>query len=126
MILLILILALALFVVIVALSYWKILSGLYATVAKLREWSARLHVSGQCGAVAVGSILDGLIVILLGIILVFTFIPIIEINSSTANITNETTQTFADLATWLLPVLAVIGLLYLGIRMFVKRSGGKG
>lgn len=92
-------------------------------VSVLRCWKGEL--AGQLGSIAVGGVLDGLIVILLGIILVFTFVPIIEDNSSTANITNTTTKTFGDLAGWLLPVLAIIGLVYLGIRLFIKK-GGKG
>ena len=101
--------------------------------AKLQLWKSRLVVwstgkgfAGQLGSIAVSGVLDGLIVILLGIILVFTFVPIIEDNSSTANITNATTKTFGDLAGWLLPVLAIIGLVYLGIRLFIKRGANKG
>lgn len=102
-------------------------------VAKLREWKEWLTVwsktagfAGQLGAIAISGVLDGLIVILLGIILVFTFVPIIEDNSSTSNITNTTTKTFGDLAAWLLPVLAIIGLVYLGIRLFIKKGKDSG
>ena len=127
---------LSLFVVIAiaVVNFWKIVSGANSAVLKLRAWSSRLHVwrdekkrgfVGQMGAIAVQGILDGLIVILLGMILVFTFVPIIESNSSTANITNSTTKTFGNLAGWLIPVMAIIGLIYLGIRLFIKH-GGKG
>ncbi len=116
-------LALAVVLVIALASFWKIVGFLDNSVAKMREWSARLHASGQFGAAAIGNILDGLIVIFVGIILVFNFIPQIESNSSTANITNPTTKTFGDMLGWLLPVLAIIGLLYVGIRMFIKKKG---
>lgn len=114
-------------------NFWKLVSTLNSSISKLRAWKSRLVVwstgkglAGQIGSIAVGGVLDGLIVILLGIILVFTFVPIIEDNSSTANITNPTTKTFGDLAGWLLPVLAIIGLVYLGIRLFIKRGANKG
>jgi hypothetical protein len=123
MIPLIVILSLAAIVLVLPVAYWKLLGILNSLVAKMRAWSARLHLSEQLGAMAVGNILDGLIVILVGIILVFTFIPIIESNASTANITNTTTKTFAGLAGWLLPVLAVIGLVYVGIRLFLRKHG---
>ena len=108
--------------IIAVLNYWKIQGFLTRLVVKMQEWSERLHATGQVGAAAIGNILDGLIVIFVGIILIFTFIPEIEQNSSTANITNATTKTFGNLVGWLLPVLAIVGLIYVGIRLFLKHG----
>ena len=114
-------------------NFWRLMSALNSLVFKLRAWKSRLAVwrekqgfAGQLGSIAISGVLDGLIVILLGIILVFTFIPIIEDNANSGNITNTTTKTFADLAGWLLPVVAIVGLVYLGIRILIKKGKGSG
>lgn len=97
-------------------------------IAKIRRYQARLtlmkdnpalSLMGQIGAASMSRILDGLVVILIGVVLVFQFAPLIESNSSTTNITNTTTKTFGSLASWLLPTIAILGLIYLGIRLFL-------
>jgi hypothetical protein len=112
--------------VIAIVGYWRVYNWLNAAVLKMRGWSATLKLSKQTGAVAIGNVIDGLVVIFLGITLVYQFVPQIEEQADTSNITNPTTKSFGDTGSWLLPSIAIIGLIYLGIRLFLafgKRRG---
>lgn len=93
---------------------------------KLRSLALRMKRSNQQGVAHIGNIIDGLVVLLLGTILVFTFAPQIEQSATTTNITNATTKTFGTLASWMIPTVAIIGLIYLGIRLFLHFGKGNG
>ena len=80
----------------------------------------RVAKSDQRGSIALGNIIDGLVLICLALILVFKFAPIMEESAATAsaNLTNPTSSTFAGIAGWMLPVVGICGVIYLGVRTF--------
>ncbi len=104
-----------------------ITNTVYKAVDWLLAYKARLAVTtaGQRGFMNVNTALDGAITIILVVIVIFKLIPTMEDSADTANITNTTVKSFGDLAGWLIPLLAVIGVIILGIRLFLgkKKSG---
>jgi hypothetical protein len=96
---------------------------LTSAVAKLRAWSARLEMSGQLGAIELGRVVDGLVMVIVAMALIYAMIPNMEEQSSTANITNETTKSFSTLAGWIVPVIMVIGIIYFAIKYFLPKMG---
>ncbi len=100
---------------------------LYRAVDWLRAYQARMKTvsAGQCGFISIDSALDAVITIVLVIIIVYQFIPTIESSADTSNITNATVKSFGDLGGWLIPLLAIVGVIILGVRVFI-RKGKKG
>ena len=100
-------------------------------MSKAADWllayRARMAVTaaGQRGAIGLDSALDAVITIVLVIIVVYQFIPTIEDSADTSNITNTTVKSFGDLGGWLIPLLAIIGVITLAVRLFLKK-GKKG
>lgn len=78
--------------------------------------------AGQRGMINIGTALDAVITIVLVIIVVYQFIPTIEDAADTSNITNATVKSFGDLGGWLIPLLAIIGVIVLGIRLFLSKG----
>jgi hypothetical protein len=81
--------------------------------------------AGQRGFVNLDTAIDAVITIVLVMIIIYQFIPTIEDAADTSNITNTTVKTFGDLGGWLVPLLAVVGVIVLGVRVFIKK-GKKG
>jgi hypothetical protein len=77
-------------------------------------------LDGQRGSVPIKMVFEGMLFILLGGIVVYTLVPVFETNATTANITNPTTKTFGDLASWIIPALAFVGLIFVTIQMFLS------
>jgi hypothetical protein len=101
--------------------------GFYRAVDWMLAYKARSKMStaGQRGMVNINTALDAVITIVLVIIVVYQFIPTIEESADTSNITNTTVQSFGDLGGWLIPLLAIIGVITLALRLFLsKRKNG--
>lgn len=69
-------------------------------------------------------VLVGIIVIYVGIMFVVTMTPTLESDISSANITAPMTSSLVDMAEWVVPVLAIVGLFIAAFAMF-KLSTGK-
>jgi hypothetical protein len=101
-------------------------------LSKAVDWmvayKARMKTAtaGQRGFIGLDSALDAVITIVLVIIIVYNFIPTIETSADTSNITNSTVKTFGDLGGWLIPLLAVVGVIVLAVRVFIKKGAKKG
>jgi hypothetical protein len=81
-----------------------------------------LGVSGQRGFMDLDTAIDAVITIVLVMIIIYQFIPTIEDAADTSNITNTTVKTFGDLGGWLIPLLAVVGVIVLGVRVFIRKG----
>lgn len=105
----------------------QVSSLLYRAVDWMLAYKARAKTitAGQRGMISIDGALDAVITIVLVIIVVYQFIPTIEESADTTNITNTTVKSFGDLGGWLIPLLAIIGVITLGIRLFLKK-GKKG
>jgi hypothetical protein len=90
-------------------------------------YRARMKTSyaGQHGFISLDTAIDAVITIVLVMIIIYQFIPTIETAADTSNITNSTVKSFGDLGGWLIPLLAVVGVIILGVRLFIKK-GKKG
>jgi hypothetical protein len=93
----------------------------------LLAYKARMAVTaaGQAGFMNVDTAITAVITIVLVIIIVFNFLPTMEDSANVSGVTNTTVKTFGTLAGWLLPLLAIVGVVILGVRVFIKK-GGKG
>lgn len=69
-------------------------------------------------------LINGMIVIFIGLIFLFAFIPSLEEEASTANITNTTVSGMGDIAVWIIPLLAIVSLILFAVNWI--RSGKKG
>jgi len=90
----------------------------------MMAYKARMKTvaAGQRGFVSLDTALDAVITIVLVIIIVYNFVPTIEESADTSNITNTTVKTFGDLGGWLIPLLAVVGVIVLAVRVFIKKG----
>lgn len=75
----------------------------------------------QVGAIAIKGLIEGLILAFIGLMFLFQFIPQLEGEASTDNISNSFVASMGDMAVWVIPVLAIVGVLYLGFNFI--RSG---
>ena len=63
-------------------------------------------------------VLVGIIVLYVGIMFVVTMIPTLESDISSANITAPMTSSIIDMSSWVIPVLALVGLFMAAFAMF--------
>lgn len=78
-------------------------------------------MSGQIKAVFVG-----IIVIMICLMFIVQVTPTLEENVTSANITNATTSMLVDMSVWVVPVLAIVGVIMAGFAMFKLRGKGGG
>ena len=108
-------------VIVLAVAYfWATPDRMAQVMKKLMAWRSRLYLQKTLQGQAGFAIIESLITILLGVILVYNFAPMFESNADTTNITNPTTKSFGDLGSWIIPVLAFLGLIFMGYRTFFK------
>lgn len=69
-------------------------------------------------------VLTGIIVIFIAILFIVQFTPTMESNISSANITNTTTSMLVDLSKWVVPTLAILGVILGGFSFFRSRMKG--
>jgi len=67
-------------------------------------------------------IITGIILIFVGIMFVVGITPDFEASVDSANITNSTTSTLIDMSEWIIPVLAIVGLMLGGFAL-LKSQG---
>lgn len=70
-------------------------------------------------------VLVGIIVIYVGIMFVVTMTPTMESDITSVNITAPMTSSLIDMAGWVIPVLAIVGLFMAAFAMF-KLGRGRG
>lgn len=73
--------------------------------------------AGQVGAISVGTLIQTIILAFVAFIFIISFTPTIE-GTSTANISNSFTKSMAEMAKWVIPVGAIVGVLYGVFRLF--------
>ena len=76
-------------------------------------------MSGQLKAV-----FSGIIIIFIAIMFIVQMTPTMESNISSANITNATTSMLVDMSKWVVPVLAIIGVIMGGFAFLKTRGQG--
>lgn len=67
----------------------------------------------------------GIIVIYIAIMFIVQMTPTMESDISSANITNPMTSSLVDMSEWIIPVLAIVGVIIAGFAAF-KLRGGRG
>lgn len=70
------------------------------------------------------AVFSGIIIIFIAIMFVVQITPTMESSISSANITNTTTSMLVDLTEWVIPVLALVGLILGGFAFFRSRNKG--
>ena len=78
-------------------------------------------MGGQIKAVFVG-----IIVIFICLMFIVEVTPMIETGVTSANISNPTTSMLIDMLVWVVPVLAIVGVIMAGFAMFKLRGKGGG
>ena len=63
----------------------------------------------------------GIILIFVAIMFIVGITPTFETNISSANITNPLTSTLVDMSEWVIPVLAIVGVILGGLAIFQAR-----
>lgn len=66
----------------------------------------------------------GIIVIYISLMFIINMTPTLETDVSSANITNPMTSTLIDMSVWIVPVLAIVGIIAAGFGYF--KLHGKG
>lgn len=79
-------------------------------------------VAAQAGSVNLKALMTTIIIAFIALIFIVQFTPTIETNVSSANITNTFTSSMVDMAVWILPVGAVVGVIFGIIKLF---GGGR-
>lgn len=77
-----------------------------------------MAMSGQLKAV-----FSGIIIIFIAIMFIVQITPTMESNISSANISNETTSMLVDMSEWVVPTLALVGIILGGFAFFKGRRG---
>ena len=70
-------------------------------------------------------LMGGLIIVFIGIMFVIGITPTIESGVATANITNSLTSMLVDMSGWIIPVLAIVGLIMAAF-LFIKSKRNSG
>jgi len=69
-------------------------------------------------------VFTGIIVIFIAILFIVQMVPTMETSISSANITNPTTSMLVDMSAWVIPVLALLGVILGGFAFLKSRKGG--
>lgn len=78
------------------------------------------------GTSKVAGIFTAIILIFIIIMFIVQFTPTMETEISSANITNTTTSMFVDMIPWVIPVLAVAGVIVTAVGVFFAYRSRKG
>lgn len=65
----------------------------------------------------------GIIVIYIAIMFIVNMTPQMESDISSSNITNPMTASLVDMSEWIIPVLAIVGIIIAGFAFFRMRGG---
>ena len=76
------------------------------------------------GAGMLKTVFSGIIIIFIAIMFIVQMVPTMETEISSANITNPTTSMLVDMSEWVVPVLALIGVILGGFAFFKSRQRG--
>lgn len=71
-------------------------------------------------------VFTGIIIIYIAIMFIVNMTPTMEEDISSANITNPMTSSLIDMSEWVIPVLAIVGIILAGFAFFKMRKAGKG
>lgn len=66
----------------------------------------------------------GIIVVFIALMFIVEIVPQMEENISSANITNPMTSTLIDMSVWVVPVLAIVGIIIATFAFFKLRGRG--
>lgn len=66
----------------------------------------------------------GIIVIYIALMFIVNMTPTLESDVSSANITNPMTSTLIDMSVWIVPVLAIVGIIAAGFAFFKLKGKG--
>jgi len=70
-------------------------------------------------------VFTGVILIFIIIMFIIGITPEMETSINSANITNPVTSTLVDMSEWVIPVLAIGGVLVAGAGIFISYKNGK-
>lgn len=68
----------------------------------------------------------GIIVIYIAIMFIINMTPQMESDITSANISNSLTSSLVDMSEWIIPVLAIVGVIIAGFGFFRMRGRGRG
>ena len=68
-------------------------------------------------------VMVGIIIIFIAMMFITNMTPQLESSVSSANITNPTTSMLVDMSVWIIPVLAIAGVIMGGFSFFKMRRG---
>ena len=70
-------------------------------------------------------VFSGIIIIFIALLFIVNFTPTIESEISSSNITNTTTSMLVDMSEWVIPVVALVGVIIAAFALFkATRSRG--
>ena len=104
---------------------WAVVRVAVAAMVAAVRFQLAVVVASQAGSVNLKALMTTIIIAFIALIFIVQFTPTIETNVSSANITNTFTSSMVDMAVWILPVGAVVGVIFGIIKLFGGgRKGG--